>query len=290
MSTAIAVILALCAAAANALSSVLQRRAARAVPPDRDFSLAVAWSQARQPAWMAGIGVLILAFLLQAGALSLAGLTLVQPILVTELPFTMFIVRWLFKTRLGGGDWLAVLSVTAGLAVLLSAANPSSGEQIPDATDWLLSTAATVGGVACLVAAARIGRGAYRPALLGVASGACFAFTAALMKESMRVLAENPAALLTTWPVYAMVAAGITALFLLQYALHTGTLVVVQPALTITDPVASIVYGVALFDDSIRLGPWVIPELAGVALVFYGSVKLSQSPHIRRKGSQQPAR
>ncbi|GAB3896323.1 hypothetical protein GCM10027612_50550 [Microbispora bryophytorum subsp. camponoti] len=73
-----------------------------------------------------------------------------------------------------------------------------------------------------------------------------------------------------------MVAAGLCSLFLLQNALHSGPLVAVQPALTVTDPVASTAYGVAMFGEDIRTGPWVVPELTGMALILYGSVLLSR--------------
>jgi hypothetical protein len=124
--------------------------------------------------------------------------------------------------------------------------------------------------------------GERRAALLGVASGLGFAFTAALMKEALQVMRQDPHALLVSWPAYAMVAAGLCSLFLLQNALQSGTLVAVQPALNVADPVASIGFGVALFGDDIRLGAWSVLEVLGIALILYGSVRLAQSPPIRR--------
>ncbi|WP_091098559.1 DMT family transporter [Nonomuraea pusilla] len=283
-------VLAVCAAACNALSSVLQRRAARAASPDKDFSARLFLSLVRQPVWIAAIGVLIVAFLLQAAALGLAGLTLVQPILVIELPFTLFIVRLMFKVRLRAREWTAILSLTGGLALLLVATGAETGIESPDRAGWVAAALTTVLLVAALVAASRLGADGRRAALLGVASGLCFAFTAALMKDSVDVLSASPAAVLRTWQVYAMVAAGIAALYLLQNALHHGTLVVVQPSLTVTDPVASIGFGVALFGDTIRLGLWAVPELAGIALLFFGSLRLSQSPYVTYDGITRPSR
>jgi drug/metabolite transporter (DMT)-like permease len=101
------------------------------------------------------------------------------------------------------------------------------------------------------------------------------------MKRSVQEI-DRPADLLTTWPVYAMVAAGLVSLFLLQNAFQSGTLVAVQPALTISDPIASIGFGVGLFGETIRLGWWSLPELAGVALIVYGSVRLAQSPPLHQ--------
>ncbi|GAA4590385.1 DMT family transporter [Planotetraspora phitsanulokensis] len=282
------VILAVCAAACNALSSVLQRRAARTAPQSEAFKLSLLWDMMRRPVWLGGIGAMIGGFLFQASALNFGMLSLVQPLLIMELPFTMLIIWLMFGIKLNRQLWLAIISVTLGLALLLASASPGGGHQAPTAQDWVI-TAIVCGGIAAfLIGMAKIKSGSRRAALLGIASGLGFAVTAALMKESTRLFATEKAAVLTTWPVYAMVAAGIFSVFVLQTALQSGNLVVVQPTLNVTDPVTSIGLGVALFGESIRLGAWVVLELLGVGLIFYGSVKLAQSPHIRGQDLMAP--
>ncbi|GLX01408.1 DMT family transporter [Microtetraspora sp. NBRC 16547] len=278
----IAVILAVLAAACNAYSSVLQRRAARTAPPSDAFKLSLMWDMMRKPVWLGGIGALIGGFLLQASALNFGTLALVQPLLITELPFTMLIIWLMYGVRLDRNAWLAIVCVTVGLATLLASASPGQGHRTPGPADWTIATLVCGGITAYLIGMARITRGPYRAALLGITSGLGFAFTAALMKESTRLFDTERAAVLTTWPVWAMVAAGLFSVFVLQNALQSGNLVVVQPTLNVSDPVASIGLGVALFGESIRLGPWMVFELIGVGLIFYGSVRLAQSPHVRQ--------
>lgn len=282
--------LAILAAAANALASVLQRRAARMAPPSKAFSLILMWRLARQPSWLCGIGALVAGFLFQAAALSFGGLSLVQPVLVTELPFTMVLLAWMSRVRLGLDSWLAVGVLTVGLAILLIAAGPSDARRLPAPADWVIGAAVTVGVVGCLVVLARIAAGVIRATLLGVAAGFGFAFAAALMKEAVRVLEHEPHALLVSWPAYAMVATGLFSLFLLQNALYSGTLVAVQPALNVSDPVASIAYGVGLFGEEIRLGGWAVLEVLGIGLILYGSIRLAQSPLIRGHAGVTPLR
>lgn len=278
----IAVVLAVFAAASNALASVLQRRAARSAPAEEAFRLRLMWHLMHRPAWLGGIGALIAGFLFQASALSLGGLSLVQPILVTELPFTMILVAWLFRIRLGLDSWLGSSVLSAGLAVLLIAAAPAEGRRLPGPTGWAIATVVTFGMIGCLVSVAIHSSGVRRAAVFGVAAGLGFAFTAALMKETTHILIEHSYSVLTSWPVYAMVAAGLYSLFLLQNALQSGTLVAVQPALNVCDPVASIGYGVGLFGERIRMGPWWVLEALGIGLILLGSVRLAQSPPIRR--------
>ncbi|WP_433363241.1 DMT family transporter [Streptosporangium sp. CA-115845] len=288
MSSVLTVILAVCAAACNALSSVLQRQAARTAPQSEAFKLSLLWDMMRRPVWLGGIGAMIGGFLFQASALNFGMLSLVQPLLIMELPFTMLIIWLRFRIKLDRQLWLAIISVTLGLALLLASASPGGGRRAPIAQDWVI-TAIVCGGIAAfLIGMAKIRSGSHRAALLGIASGLGFAVTAALMKESTRLFDTEKAAVLTTWPVYAMVAAGIFSVFVLQTALQSGSLVVVQPTLNVTDPVTSIGLGVALFGESIRLGGWIVLELLGVGLIFYGSVKLAQSPHIRGQDLMAP--
>jgi drug/metabolite transporter (DMT)-like permease len=155
---------------------------------------------------------------------------------------------------------------------------------------WVVSAGVTAGLLACCVAVAVASGGPARAVLLGVAAGLGFAYTAVLMKRTVEELPGGARTLVGSWSLWAMVAAGLCSLFLLQNALHSGPLVAVQPALTVTDPVASTAYGVAMFGEDIRTGPWVLPELTGMALILYGSVLLSRHAPLREQARMAGAR
>jgi hypothetical protein len=198
-----------------------------------------------------------------------------------ELPFTMIFVGWLLRVRTGRRSWFAVGLLTVGLVTLLLAAGPSVGDQTPGRFDWAIATLVTLGLLAGLLTAALVTTGIGRAVILGVSAGLGFAFTAALMKQTVHELARQPSGLLTTWPMYGMVFAGLVSLFLLQNAFQSGPLVAVQPALTVSDPVASIGYGVSLFGETIRLGFWSALEVMAIGLIICGSTWLAQSPALR---------
>jgi drug/metabolite transporter (DMT)-like permease len=280
----IAVPLALLAAVCNAVASVLQRMAARSAPASEAFRLALMWDLIRRPAWLLGILALIGGFLFQATALGFGGLALVQPLLVVELPVTMLIAARIFKIRLGRQSWLAIGALTVGLAIFLIAAAPTNADRLPGLLGWVISAAVTAGLVALAVAVGLVAGSGLRGVALGIAAGLSFAYTAVLMKRTIDVLERNPPAVLTTWSLYTMVATGLCSVFLLQNALQRSSLVAVQPALTVTDPVASTGYGVALFGEDIRTGPWVVPELVGIGVILLGSVLLSRSAAIQAHG------
>ncbi|TYK46098.1 DMT family transporter [Actinomadura decatromicini] len=286
----IPVVFGILAGASNALASVLQRRAAKTAPESDAFKPALILDMLRNRMWLGGIGALIAAFLFQAVALSTGGMSLVQPLLAVELPFTMVLIGWLPPRGLKQVPWTAVGLLTVGLAALLFALAPDESYHVPHAVAWIIATAASVGCVAGLVALAWVIRGPVRAVLLGVGTSVSFALTAAFMNEATHDFERGVDAVLTSWQLYAMAVAGLASVYLLQNALHSGTLVAVQPALTVSDPVASIILGVGLFGENVRDGPWTIVQVGGMALILLGSVGIARSPLLHEEHGVTPAR
>ncbi|HVT67546.1 MAG TPA: DMT family transporter, partial [Trebonia sp.] len=127
-------LLAVLAACANAASSVLQRKAGRRVPQGQNLSPRLIWSLLHEPVWFGGILAVTTGFVLQAAALGGGDLSVVEPILVLELPATLLLATRVFGTRLHRREWGAAGAMAAGLAVLLFALSPSGGQ--PDSVRW----------------------------------------------------------------------------------------------------------------------------------------------------------
>ncbi|MYW07709.1 hypothetical protein GT034_05000, partial [Streptomyces sp. SID2563] len=144
---------------------------------------------------------------------------------------------------------------------------------------WVPALILTGVAEALLISGALATRGNVRAALLATAAACGYALTAALMKDAMARLDTGGAgALFSSWQLYAMAVAGVGALFLLQNALQAGTLVAVQPCLTLGDALISVLYGVTLFGEEVRTGWWVLPELLALGLIAAGCVELARSP------------
>jgi drug/metabolite transporter (DMT)-like permease len=281
--------LAVLAACANATSSVLQRKAGREAPRRQNLSLALIGSLARQPVWFGGILAVFAGFLLQASALGNGQLSVVEPILVLELPFTLILASRVFGSRLHRREWGSAAAMTAGLAGLLYFLSPSQGR--PESVRWY-GWAAGIGINAAFAAAmvawgrrGPAGRGphtshssALQAAVLAVGAGATFGLAAALMKGMTEAFSRGFAALFTSWQLYAMIAAGVLAMFLLQSAMNAGRLVAAQPGLSLTDPIVSILWGVFAFHERVR-GGWFIALAVVSGLVMAAAVvTLARSP------------
>ncbi|MFJ7147395.1 DMT family transporter [Streptomyces sp. NPDC100445] len=284
--TAVTVLLALLAALSNASASVLQRRAAVQEPDDGDGARSVVRRfrhVLRRRSWLAGVGLLALSGLLQAGALAVGSLSLVQPLLAAELLFTLAVGSVVFRRRPDRRTWLAFAALAVGLALFLLAAAPTAGRTSAPPRAWLLGGGGALVVVVLLALAARAARGASRAALLGLASAVSFATTAALLKEAVGRLGDGPAALFGHWTLYATGVAGLVAFLLLQGALGAGSLTASQPALTLGDALTSVVLGWVLFAETIHLGLSLIPEAIGAVLIGAGSLGLA---HAQAVGGQ----
>ena len=120
-------LLAALAACANATSSVLQRKANREVPQRQNLSLKLIWSLVHEPVWFGGVLAITAGFLLQAAALGSGELSVVEPILVLELPATLILASRVFGARMHVREWGATAAMTAGLAGMLYFLSPSAG-------------------------------------------------------------------------------------------------------------------------------------------------------------------
>ncbi|MEV6260854.1 DMT family transporter [Streptomyces sp. NPDC051784] len=275
----ISVLFAVLTALSNGTASVLQRRAALRVPDSEAMRLSLIGHLLRQKVWLGGIGLVIVAAVCQAVALATGPIAVVQPIFVIELPATLLIAGFVMRVRVGRTVWAGVAAVTLGLALGMAAAAPIGGSEDVQGAAWIPALVATGAFEAALIAAALSTSGNTRAALLGLGAACGYALTAALMKDAMaRLDSDGAVGLLTAWQLYATAAAGVGALFLLQNALQAGSLVAVQPMLTLGDALISITYGVTLFGEELRTGWWLLPQLAGLALIAVGCVVLARSP------------
>ncbi|MEV6310655.1 DMT family transporter [Streptomyces sp. NPDC051840] len=284
------VVLALVAATGNAAASVLQRRAAAAEPapsPGAGAARARGWrGLVRRPAWLWGAGMLLLSGVAQAAALATGPLAVVQPVMTTELLFTLVLAAVVFRRPPGARAWGAFLAMAAGLATFLLLAAPSGGTETVPPGRWPLSAVPAVAVSVVLGVVGRGLRGSARAAVLGSATAIGFAFTAALLKDGLGTVSGRAGALPTTWQIYAAVAVGLGSFLALQVTLRSGSLAASQPALTLGDALLSVILGVTLFEERIELGLLVLPEAASLGLIAYACAHLSRSPLVSGKEAQ----
>jgi drug/metabolite transporter (DMT)-like permease len=284
--------LAVLAALGNAAASVLQRKAAREEPEGKVAGLTLLWHLVHRPAWLGGIAVLIVAFLLQAAALSTGVIAVVQPILVLELPFTLLLASMVFRSRLHAREWVAIIGMSAGLAGMLYALQPGGGDpHRASSLNWVVGIAASLVIAGVFAVLGYRAEGLRRAAYLGLATGIGFGFIAALIAGIGAAYgASGIDGVLRSPQTYLVIVLGPGFFFLLQKALQAGRLVASQPALTLANPVVSIAFGIVVFGEHARSGVWLILALFGAAMIITCTVLLARSPLLHESQGSEPHR
>jgi drug/metabolite transporter (DMT)-like permease len=273
-----AIVFAVLSALSNACSAVLQRLA---VVNRCRTGARPGWRAAidlvRQPVWLLGALFLIGTFGFQALALYFGPLSVVQPILVLELVFTLGLRVFVRHDDITSRTWAAALTICLGLAAFLVVASPGRGTQDAAAGRWMAAIGIWGLAVLALFLLARRGSPARRAALLGAATAVVWSVDAAFVKQAVDVLAHSgPLGLLMSWPLYAVIGTGVLGTVLLQAAYAAGPLAASQSTLLIVDPLASIALGIELFHEHLNAGPgYLAGAVASLAVLGIGVVMLS---------------
>lgn len=276
----LSVVLAVLAAVASGLASVLQRKAARDRPANESLSWRLIWHLLHRPVWLGGVASVIVGFLLQAAALGNGRISVVESLLVLDLPVALVLSSLLLHVRMRSREWAAAAAMAAGLAGLLFSLSPSKGSS----TDvswrmWAVAVGANVLLIAAGVWWARLtAQSSRKAAILGAATGCGFGLTAALVKGLTATAAHGISGLFTGWQLYAMIIVGAGSMFLLQSAVHAGPLLAAQPGISLGDPVISLLWGTLVFDEKVRGGPFIALAAVAGAAVGAAVIVLSRSP------------
>ena len=272
------ILFALLAALSNAVNEATQHVASTAAP-SRSSGWQLVVYLFRNPLWLLGWAALIAAFIFQALALSRGEISVVQPLLATELVFMLLLRRVWIHQSIRPITWAAATLTCAGLTVFIAAGQPGGGHATPTSGHWFTAALACCAAAAVLAVLARWGSPSLRAALYGSASAVLWALVATFIKATTDTLTEfGVAGMFARWPVYALAAGSIAALFLMQAALHVGPLRASQPFLVIIDPIVSIVLSVWLFDEHFTADSAVLAIAAiGFAVMCAGVVLLTQT-------------
>ena len=274
----LAVVFALAAALSNAVNLLTQHKASIGAPR-RVKGWRLALYLPRQPLWLLGVAAAVGSFVFQALALHYGPMSVVQPLLITELIFGLVLRRVWIHQDVARAAWASVGVVCVTLAVFLAVGEPEGGRPAPTAAHWLSAGLVLGGAIVVLTLLGLRGSPVRRAAVLAAAAGVTASLEASFLKAATQTLSvSGVGGMLTAWPVYAFVVATITGAVLQQGALHVGPLSVSQPLLVIIDPFASIILSVWLFEERFTDSPAKIAiAVVALAVMTVGVVRLTRT-------------
>jgi drug/metabolite transporter (DMT)-like permease len=246
--TGLAIAVALAAAIAFGWSTALMHHGASGAPDDGRGLRGLLSHVVRQRRWLLGMAASLTGLALHAFALHVGTIAVVQPLVVTGLVFAFLFREALDRQLPSRRTMLWVLLTAAGLTLFLIGAGSRTASQrlaMTGAVAVLVVGAVVV--AAGWLAAERIPR--HAGVLLGVAAGVVYGLIAGTLKATTDTASRGLLVMVTSWPVYVLVALGVAGFLLNQQAYQRAPLARSAPAANTVNPVVAVVFGVVGFGE-----------------------------------------
>jgi drug/metabolite transporter (DMT)-like permease len=216
-------------------------------------------------------------FALQAVALVLGSVVLVQALQVTALLFALPTNARLTGHPVTRREWLWAVLLAGAVAVFVIVGDPAAGYQRGALTAWLIVAVVLGPALALCVLGARVCSGPVAAVLLAVVSASSWALFAVLTKGVVEVFRDGPGAVLRAPELYAWIFAALVGTVFQQSAFRASTLTASLPAMTVAEPVVASVLGVTVLGETLDTpGPQAFILVAAVIAVVIATTALAR--------------
>ena len=287
----IAALLALGAALMIGIGDVLQQRSAQQVTDKPVGTLALFGRLLRDRRWWEGTLVATAGFGLQAAALGLGSVVLVQALLVTSLLFALLISAKVNHRRITRQQGIWALLLVAAVAVVVTVGNPQAGAARGSIQAWAVVAAVMGPALILCVIGARIFSGSVSALLLGLVSGSLWGLFSVLTKGVVDQLGHGIWALLRIPELYVWSALAIAATAWEQSAFRAGPLTASLPAVTVSEPFVAAVLGISVLGETLNtndVGRVALGVSAAVMAAATVALAYSQAGAASQPGDERP--
>ncbi|MGE2713548.1 DMT family transporter [Mycolicibacterium litorale] len=287
----IAALLALGAAFFIAIGDVIHQRSAHDVTDEAVGHLELFLRLLRDRQWWLGSIVAAAGFGLQAAALGLGSVLLVQALLVTSLLFALPINARLTGRGVTRWEWLWAALLAGAVAVIVTVGNPTAGDARASFETWTVVLAVLGPALVACVVGARIWSGTTGAVLLALVSGALWGVFAILTKGVVDRLDDGLWAVLRMPELYALAAVAVAGTAWQQAAFRAGALTASLPTMTVAEPVVAAVLGVVVLGETMRPGEagWLtLVVAAAVMVVATGALARGEAAGAQKQATRAP--
>jgi drug/metabolite transporter (DMT)-like permease len=275
-----AAILALLAAMCFALAATLWQKAALSLTgvsfrhPKTLVALLTRW------VWLLGLVAQLVGVALQAAALDRGRVSIIQPLLVTTVIWALPLGYFLTRQTIGAREVIGAATIVVGLALFASFGHPAAGVSNAPLSDWIASIFVICAACVSLLVFANRGSLSLKAAMLGTVAGLLYGLSATLMKPLVESLhTESLGTVISGWQFWVWGAAGIVGFLFQQLSLSTGRLVPSVAAVSVANPVVSVMLGALVLQERLEKNPsWhAVVAVGALGLALVGSVVISSA-------------
>ena len=230
--------------------------------------------------WLLGLVAQLVGVVLQAAALDRGRVSIIQPLLVTTVVWALPLGYFLTQQTVGMREITGAAIVVAGLALFAYFGDPAAGLDNAPGADWAASILVICAACVALIIFANRGSLSMRAALLGAVAGLLYGLSATLMKPVVENLhTQGVGGVVSGWEFWVWAAAGIIGFVFQQLSLSTGRLVPSVAAVSVANPVVSVLLGALVLQERLsKEPPWhAVAAVGALCLALVGSVVISSA-------------
>jgi drug/metabolite transporter (DMT)-like permease len=272
------VLIAVAAAVCFGIANVLQQRVASRLPSQTAFDGGVLFRLARRPLWLLGFFAVLVSISLQAAALGMGRLVVIEPVLASSLLVALALSAWVERQRMRPVHWAAAIATFAGLAVFLVASEPHGGQQTAG-TEQLAYAAAgafCVAGISALIAVKL--KAIRRALMLGIGGGIAAGVTDALTKTVAYTAGTRQLAVFGDPRLYLLIVVGLMTYTMQQNGYRAAGLAAFLPAFAVLDPAVGSLLGIFVYHERLGGGPVrIVIESAAAIIAIWGIARLAST-------------
>jgi hypothetical protein len=274
----LAVVFAIVGAFSYAVASVHQQQSASKLESSKSFDPAVLARLARSRRWLLSMIPLLGGYGMQAAALDLGRLVIVEPVFPVGLLFALLLAARAEGRRLRHAEWTAAVAAIAGLGVFLVAAEPSGGYRVAGAGPLGLTAAGAVGvALLCCLIAVKVSA-PHRALVLSIGGGLAAGVTDALTKTVTAVAGTHRFGIFGDLRLYLLAVVGLLTFTMQQNAFRAAGLSASLPSFAVLEPVVGSILGLVIYHERLGSGGIRIAvEVLAVFAAIWGIARLANS-------------
>jgi drug/metabolite transporter (DMT)-like permease len=276
----IAALLAVVAALISGVGDVVRQRSAQEITDEQVGHVELLRMSLGDMKWWLGGGAAVVSAALQAVALGLGSVVLVQALQVTALLFALPVYAWLTKQGLTRRQWVWAVLLAGAVAVFVTVGDPAAGYQRASIRTWAVVALVIGPAMVFCVLGARIWSGPLAAVLLAVVSASSWALFAVFTKAIVDVVGhgfQGLGALLRTPELYGWLLVAVLGTVFQQSSFRASSLTASLPTMTVTEPVVASLLGVTVLGETLGAdGPQLIALAAAVVVVIVATTALAR--------------
>ena len=224
--------------------------------------------------WLGALLVVVMGFLLHVTAITMAPVTVIQPLGILAVPWSILMAAKIHGHRITGQMWLAVAITLSGIVMFTSIAAANAAPDHNTDPVAVLRGSAVVYALGFFFAVlAWRGRSALWRSLLWATAGSClFGLSSALIK-ALSVMLRQPGFMFSTWfwvlGILFVLTLG-TGGLMIQQGYACGPAEVVVGSMDTTDPIVGVAFGLVLLGEGVN-----IDTIEGIFMVIAALIAVS---------------